>query len=81
MIRNLALLKLKHVKNMTALDSSILGCHFGMGGLYGQAAIGSEKERYHLNYNKYPKKKIEFDFFFPIEWTSGKLKILFICCL
>lgn len=91
MFRNLALLKLKHVKNMTALDSSILRCHFGMRGLCRKAVIRSQKERSHLNYNKLPKKEekdLEFGFcfyfsnyFFYIEWTSGKQKILFICCL
>lgn len=91
MFRNLALLKLKHVKNMTVLDSSILRCHFGMRGLCRKAVIRSQKERSHLNYNKWPKKEekdLEFGFcfyfsnyFFYIEWTSGKLKILFICCL
>lgn len=55
MLRNLALLKLKHVKNTTALDSSMLDCHFGLGELYGKAAISSQKERFHLNSNKWSK--------------------------
>ena len=72
---------------MTALDSSILDCHFCMGGLYGKAAISSQQERSHLNCNEWSKRVIcnlAFIFiflFFYIDLTSVNLKHLFLCCL
>lgn len=45
MLRTLALLKSKHVKNVIVLDPSILDWYFGTGKLYGKAAMNSQKKK------------------------------------